>query len=129
MSGSGGRDGGRDGYDTNVEHYSINELLDLVGLGGVSQIQENEFSHLIDGLVEKYRNIDSNLSQFFVDVGQRIYNWLNTSLAVGRVGDGDGDDGDGVDDDDGDSDVDADGDDGDGDGNGEGDKGVGYGDG
>jgi hypothetical protein len=95
MNGSGGRDGGRDGsgYDTNVDHYSINELLDLVGLGGVSQIQENEFSHLIDGLVEKYRNIDSNLSQFFVDVGQRIYNWLNTSLSVGRVGDGDGGDG------------------------------------
>ena len=97
MNGSGGRDGGRDGsgYDTNVDHYSINELLDLVGLGGVSQIQENEFSHLIDGLVEKYRNIDSNLSQFFVDVGQRIYNWLNTSLSVGRVGDGDGDGDDG----------------------------------
>jgi hypothetical protein len=93
MNGSGGRDGS--GYDTNVDHYSINELLDLVGLGGVSQIQENEFSHLIDGLVEKYRNIDSNLSQFFVDVGQRIYNWLNTSLSVGRVGDGDGDGDDG----------------------------------
>ena len=78
-------------YDTNADNYSIHELLELVGLGDVSQIRENDFSHLIDGLVEKYRNDDSNLSQFFADVGQRIYNWLNTSLAVGRGSGGDDD--------------------------------------
>jgi hypothetical protein len=86
----GGGSGG--GYDTNVNNYSISELFELIGLGGVSQIQENEFSHIIDSLVEKYRNIDVRLSHFFADVGQRLYNWLNTSLDVGRVGeDGDGD--------------------------------------
>jgi hypothetical protein len=82
--GGGGGGGGGNGYDTNVDNYSISELLGLVGLDGVSQIQENEFSNIISGLVEKYRNVDSNLSRFFADVGQRIYNWLNTSLEVGR---------------------------------------------
>ena len=91
-SGSGGNVSGNGSeYDTNVDNYSISELLELVGLGGVSQIQENDFSHLISGLVEKYRNVDSNLSQFFADVGQRIYHWLNTSLAVGRGEGGDSD--------------------------------------
>ena len=55
-SGSGGSGSGSGSeYDTNVDNYSISELLDLVGLGGVSQIQENDFSHLLHGLVEKYR--------------------------------------------------------------------------
>lgn len=81
--------GDRGEYDTNVDHYSISELLDLVGLGGVSQIQENEFSHMIDGLIEKYRKIDVKLSHFFAEVGRRLYHWLNTSLDVGR-GDEDG---------------------------------------
>ena len=84
-------------------------MLDLVGLGGVSQIQENDFSHLIHGLVEKYRSVDSHLSQFFADVGQRIYHWLNTSLAVGRA---EGDEWEGRDGGGGDGDGDGDGDDG-----------------
>ena len=92
--GGGGGGGGGGDYDTNVNNYSITELFDLIGLGNVSQIGENEFSHIINGFVEKYQNIDDNLSQFFVDVGQRLYDWLNTSLEVGRVGgDDDGSDG------------------------------------
>jgi hypothetical protein len=115
MNWNGNGNGVGGDYDTNVDNYSISELLDLVGLGGVSQIQENDFSHLISGLVEKYRNVDTHLSQFFADVGQRIYHWLNTSLAVGRAdGDGGGDGGDGGGDG---SDWEGDGD-GDGDGDG-----------
>ena len=63
-------------YDTDVSHYSISELIDLVGLRGIDNIAENEFSDIIAGFVDKYRTVDETLSQFFEDVGQRLYAWL-----------------------------------------------------
>lgn len=75
------------GYDTDVSHYSTTELLDLVGLGGdrgIEGIGEIEFSDIIQGFVDKYREIDITLSRFFSDVGHRLY-----SLLLGG-GDGDG---------------------------------------
>ena len=64
------------GYDTDVSHYSISELLDLVGLSGVEGVGEDEFSDIIDGFVLKYRAADESLSRFFEDVGRRLYDWL-----------------------------------------------------
>ena len=64
------------GYDTDVSHYSITELLDLVGLSGVEGVGEDEFSDIIDGFVLKYRAADESLSRFFEDVGRRLYDWL-----------------------------------------------------
>ena len=58
-SGSGGD------YDTEVSHYSISELLDLVGLNGVEDIGEAEFSEVIQGFVDKYREIDIKINIFF----------------------------------------------------------------
>jgi len=97
-------------YDTDVSNYSIPELLDLIGLSRIEHIAEDEFSAIIDGLVEKYRSVDEKLSRFFADVGQRLYSWLR------RVGGGDDDDhGHGVgDEDDGDGVVGEGGDDEDG---------------
>ena len=63
-------------YDTDVSHYSISELLDLVGLSGVDGVGEDEFSDIIAGFVLKYRDADETLSRFFEDVGQRLYGWL-----------------------------------------------------
>ena len=80
-SGSGSGSGGGD-YDTDVSHYSISELLDLVGLGGVEGIGEVEFSDIIQGFVDKYRENNISLSRFFSDVGHRLYSLL--------VGEGDG---------------------------------------
>jgi hypothetical protein len=65
-SGSGG------GYDVDVSHYSMDELLDLVGLSGIESIGEAEFSAIIQGFVDKYREIDISLSRFFSDIGQRM---------------------------------------------------------
>jgi hypothetical protein len=92
-SGSGG--GGSD-YDTEVSHYSISELLDLVGLSGVEDIGEAEFSEVIQGFVNKYREIDITLSRFFSDVGLtllRLFRPPTTGggVAWGGTGDGDGD--------------------------------------
>ena len=64
-------------YDTDVSHYSISELLDLVGLSGVEGVGEDEFSDIIDGFVLKYRAADESLSRFFEDVGRRLYDWLS----------------------------------------------------
>jgi hypothetical protein len=67
------------GYDTDVSHYSPSELLDLVGLGGDGGIEglgEVELSDIIQGFVDKYREIDITLSRFFSDVGQRLYSLL-----------------------------------------------------
>jgi len=80
--------GGIDGYDTDVSHYSISELLDLVGLGGdggIENIGETELSTIIEGFVDKYREVDITLSRFFSDVGQRLY-----SLLVSQDNDNDG---------------------------------------
>ena len=77
---------GSGGYDTDVSHYSIQELLDLVGLGGVEGIDELELSEIINGFVDKYREVDITLSRFFSDVGHRLYSLL--------IHDGDGDRGD-----------------------------------
>jgi hypothetical protein len=63
-------------YDTDVSHYSISELLDLVGLSGVEGVGEDEFSDIIAGFVLKYRAVDESLSRFFEDVGRRLYDWL-----------------------------------------------------
>lgn len=63
-------------YDTDVSHYSIPELLDLIGLSRIEHIAEHEFSAIIDGLVNKYRSVDETLSRFFADVGQRLYSLL-----------------------------------------------------
>ena len=71
--------GGGGGYDTDVSHYSISELLDLVGLGGdggIEGIGETELSNIIEGFVDKYREVDITLSRFFSDVGQRLYSLL-----------------------------------------------------
>ena len=68
--------GNRSEYDTDVTHYSISELLDLVGLGGLEGISENEFSDIIQGFVDKYREVDIVLSRFFSDVGRRLYSLL-----------------------------------------------------
>jgi hypothetical protein len=68
-------------YDTDVSHYSISELLDLVGLNGVEGVGEVEFSDIIQGFVDKYRENDISLSRFFSDVGHRLY-----SLLVGGGG-------------------------------------------
>ena len=81
--------GGGGGYDTDVSHYSISELLDLVGLGGdggIEGIGETELSNIIQGFVDKYREVDITLSRFFSDVGQRLYSLL--------VSDDNGDNGD-----------------------------------
>ena len=59
-------------YDTDVSHYSISELLDLVGLGGVEGVGEVELSDIIQGFVDKYREIDISLSRFLSDVGHRL---------------------------------------------------------
>lgn len=75
-------------YDTDVSHYSISELIDLVGLRGIDNIAENEFSDIIAGFVDKYRTVDETLSRFFEDVGQRLYAWLTTG--GGGVGGGGG---------------------------------------
>jgi len=78
----GGGGGGGDRYDTDVSHYSISELLDLVGLGGgdgergIEGIDETELSTIIQGFVDKYREVDITLSRFFSDVGQRLYSLL-----------------------------------------------------
>jgi hypothetical protein len=64
------------GYDTDVSHYSIQELLDLVGLSGVEGIGELELSDIIQGFVDKYREVDITLSRFFSDVGHRLYSLL-----------------------------------------------------
>jgi hypothetical protein len=81
-------------YDTDVSNYSIPELLDLIGLSRIEHIAEDEFSAIIDGLVEKYRSVDEKLSRFFADVGQRLYSWLMRVGSGGDGGDG-GDEGDG----------------------------------
>ena len=70
--------GGGGGYDTDVSHYSISELIDLVGLRGVEHIGDDEFSDIIAGFVDKYRTVDETLSRFFEDVGQRLYDWLHS---------------------------------------------------
>ena len=70
---------GGGGYDTDVSHYSISELIDLVGLRGVEHIGADEFSDMIAGFVDKYRTVDETLSRFFEDVGQRLYDWLQSS--------------------------------------------------
>lgn len=75
-------------YDTDVSHYSIPELLDLIGLSRIEHIAEDEFSAVIGGLVDKYRSVDETLSRFFADVGRRLYSWLKRD----GEGDGDGDD-------------------------------------
>ena len=64
-------------YDTDVSHYSISELLDLIGLNGIDRIAEDEFSEIIAGFVDKYRTVDETLSRFFADVGRRLYQWLS----------------------------------------------------
>ena len=74
----GGGEGGGSGYDTDVSHYSISELIDLVGLRGVEHIGADEFSDMIAGFVDKYRTVDETLSRFFEDVGQRLYDWLHS---------------------------------------------------
>jgi hypothetical protein len=66
------------GYDTDVSHYSISELIDLVGLRGVEHIDTDEFSDIIAGFVDKYRSVDETLSHFFENVGHRLYTWLNS---------------------------------------------------
>ena len=76
--GGGGGEGGGSGYDTDVSHYSISELIDLVGLRGVEHIGADEFSDMIAGFVDKYRTVDETLSRFFEDVGQRLYDWLHS---------------------------------------------------
>ena len=68
--------GSGSGYDIDVSHYSVSELLDLVGLGGVEDIGEVELSDIIQGFVDKYREIDISLSRFFSDVGLRLYSLL-----------------------------------------------------
>ena len=75
-SGSGSGSGSGSDYDTDVSHYSISELLDLVGLGGVEGVGEVELSDIIQGFVDKYREIDISLSRFFSDVGHRLYSLL-----------------------------------------------------
>ena len=70
--------GGGGGYDTDVSHYSISELIDLVGLRGVEHIGDDEFSDIIAGFVDKYRTVDETLSRFFENVGHRLYTWLNS---------------------------------------------------
>ena len=77
-------------YDTDVSHYSISELIDLVGLRGIDKIAENEFSDIIAGFVDKYRTVDETLSRFFEDVGQRLYAWLTAGGGGGGDGVGDG---------------------------------------
>ena len=77
------------GYDTDVSHYSISELLDLVGLSGVEGVGEDEFSDIIAGFVLKYREADESLSRFFEDVGQRLYDWLSAEEEWEVKGDGD----------------------------------------
>ena len=64
--------GSGSGYDIDVSHYSMDELLDLVGLSGIESIGEAEFSAIIQGFVDKYREIDISLSRFFSDIGQRM---------------------------------------------------------
>ena len=73
-------------YDTDVSHYSISELIDLVGLRGIDNIAENEFSDIIAGFVDKYRTVDETLSRFFEDVGQRLYAWLTAGGEGGGGG-------------------------------------------
>jgi hypothetical protein len=88
----GGCGGG--GYDTDVSHYSITELLDLVGLGGdrgIEGIGEVELSNIIQGFVDKYREVDIRLSRFFSDVGGRLYSLLvsdNNDIQGGVEGGG-----------------------------------------
>jgi hypothetical protein len=65
-------------YDTDVSHYSISELLDLIGLSGIEHIAEDEFSDIVAGFVDKYRTVDETLSRFFADVGERLYEWLSS---------------------------------------------------
>ena len=79
-------------YDTDVSHYSITELLDLVGLGGdrgIEGIDEVELSNIIRGFVDKYREVDIRLSRFFSDVGGRLYSLLvseDNDVEGGREG-------------------------------------------
>jgi len=70
------RGGGGGDYDTDVSHYSISELLELIGLSGVRRVSESELSDIVSGFVERYRSVDASLSRFFADVGARIYKWL-----------------------------------------------------
>lgn len=60
--------------DTNVENYSVSELLELIGLGkgGIQHISEHEFSSLIESIVNKYKDTDSRISAFFNDVGDKL---------------------------------------------------------
>jgi hypothetical protein len=64
--------GSGSGYDIDVSHYSVDELLDLVGLSGIESIGEAKFSAIIQGFVDKYREIDISLSRFFSDIGQHL---------------------------------------------------------
>ena len=90
------RGGGGGEYDTDVSHYSITELLDLVGLGGergIEGIGEVELSNIIQGFVDKYREVDIRLSRFFSDVGGRLYSLLvseDNDVDGGRVEGGGG---------------------------------------
>ena len=83
-------------YDTDVSHYSITELLDLVGLGGergIEGIGEVELSNIVQGFVDKYREVDIRLSRFFSDVGGRLYSLLvseDNDVDGGRVEGGGG---------------------------------------
>ena len=73
------RGDGGDDYDTDVSHYSISELLDLIGLSDIrdgGSITESELSDIVDGFVERYRSVDASLSRFFADVGTRLYEWF-----------------------------------------------------
>jgi hypothetical protein len=79
IRGGGGGGGGGD-YDTDVSHYSVYELLDLLRLSDIragGSITETELSDIVDGFVERYRSVDASLSRFFADVGTRLYQWLD----------------------------------------------------
>ena len=82
-SGSGSGSGG--GYDIDVSHYSMDELLDLVGLSGIESISEARFSAIIQGFVDKYREIDISLSRFFSDIGQHLLQTFRYPDSGGEV--------------------------------------------
>jgi hypothetical protein len=91
---SGSGSGSGSGYDVDVSHYSVDELLDLVGLSGIKSIGEAEFSAIIQGFVDKYREIDISLSRFFSDIGQRLLHAFRYPDSEGGEG-GEGGEGEG----------------------------------
>lgn len=62
--------------DTNINHYNLLELLQLVGLENKDNITEDDIVDHTTTLAEKYRRLDVTLSDFFIKVKKRLLQQL-----------------------------------------------------